>query len=146
MRKNTASHQTVRHDSARQYREASRRPHPTVVRVLPTKSRPVLPASNRTADPTQRRIWIALQATLFLVGVVLVGLLLFWPAVGIALMWNFLIPIAPGLVTIAPGLWRNICPMATMHMLPYKLGLSRSLRMPEWGAVALGLTSVTLLF
>jgi hypothetical protein len=117
-----------------------------VVRVFPTKSRPVLPASSRTADPKQRRIWVALQATLFLVGVALVGLLLFWPEAGIALMWNFLIPIAPALVTIAPGLWRNICPMATMHMLPHKLGLSRSIRMPEWGAVALSLTSVMLLF
>ncbi|HTO62011.1 MAG TPA: ferredoxin [Bradyrhizobium sp.] len=83
---------------------------------------------------------------MLLVGVVLVNLLLFWPAAGIALMWNFLIPVAPGLVTIAPGLWRNICPMATFHMLPQKLGLARNMRMPPWGAAALGLTSVMLLF
>jgi len=83
---------------------------------------------------------------MLLVGVVLVALLLFWPTAGIALMWNFLIPVAPGLVTIAPGLWRNICPMATFHMLPQKLGLARNLRMPAWGAAALSLTSVTLLF
>jgi len=80
------------------------------------------------------------------VGVLLIGLLLLWPAAGIGLMWNFLIPVAPALVTIAPGLWRNICPMATFHMLPQKLGIARNIRMPERGAAALGLLSVILLF
>ena len=80
------------------------------------------------------------------VGVVLIGLLLFWPAAGIGLMWNLLIPIAPALVTISPGLWRNICPMATFHMLPNKMGISRNIRMPEWGAASLAVISVTLLF
>jgi hypothetical protein len=83
---------------------------------------------------------------MLIVGVALIGLLLFWPPAGIALMWNFLIPVAPGLVTIAPGLWRNICPMATFHMLPQKLGFARNMRMAEWGAAALSLTSVILLF
>ncbi|WP_244425101.1 ferredoxin [Bradyrhizobium sp. STM 3843] len=89
---------------------------------------------------------MTLQSVMFTVGVVLVGLLLFWPAAGIGLMWNFLIPVAPALVTISPGLWRNVCPMATMHMLPQKLGISRNIRMPEWGAASLGLISVILLF
>ncbi len=80
------------------------------------------------------------------VGVVLIGLLLFWPAAGIALMWGFLIPVAPGLVTIAPGLWRNICPMATFHMLPQKLGIAQNRRMPEWGAAALSTVGLILLF
>jgi hypothetical protein len=89
---------------------------------------------------------VALQAGMLSVGVVLIGLLLFWPAAGIGLMWNFLIPVAPALVTISPGLWRNICPMATFHMLPQKLGIAQNIRMPERGAAALGLISVILLF
>jgi ferredoxin len=36
--------------------------------------------------------------------------------------------------------------MATFHMLPQKLGISRNIRMPEWGAAALGLIGVILLF
>lgn len=142
---NNNANRSFRHHSSSAYRRASR-PDIAVVRVSPTTYRPVLPASSRTVDPKHRRIWAALQAGMFLVGVTLIGLLLFWPAAGIALMWNFLIPVAPALVTIAPGLWRNICPMATFHMLPQKLGLARNLRMPEWGAAALGLTGVILLF
>jgi hypothetical protein len=144
MRKHTAA-QTFSHNSQRPYREASRQPNMTI-RVSPTKYRPMAPANSRTVDPRHRRIWVTLQAVMLLVGVVLVALLLFWPVVGIALMWNFLIPVAPALVTIAPGLWRNICPMATFHMLPQKLGLARNIRMPEWGAAALGLIGMILLF
>jgi hypothetical protein len=143
---NNKAAQTFRHASPRRDRRTSRPPSLTIVRVSPTQYRPVLPANGRTVDPKHRRIWAVLQAAMLLVGVVLVGLLLFWPEAGIALMWNFLIPIAPGLVTIAPGLWRNICPMATFHLLPQNLGITRNIRMPEWGAAALGVTSVTLLF
>src|SRR5206468_5121280 len=127
-------------------REASPRPSIVAVRVLPTKYRPALIANSRTVDPKSRRIWVALQAALLLVGVILVGLLLVWPDAGIALMWNLLIPVAPALVTIAPGVWRNICPLATFHLLPQKLGIAHNIRIPRWGAAALGLVSVILLF
>ena len=140
----------IRSQTFRQYsswRDQDIYRQPAIVRVSPTKYSPLAPASSsRTVGPKGRRIWIALQAVMLTVGVALVALLLFWPDVGIALMWNLLIPVAPGLVTIAPGLWRNICPMATVHMLPQKLGLSQNIRMPEWGAAALGTISVTLLF
>lgn len=145
MQQNTAR-RTIRHASARQYREASPQPDIAVVRVLPTTYRPLVPSNSRTVSPEARPVWIALQAALLLVGVVLVGLLLFRPAAGIAVMWNLLIPAAPALVTIAPGLWRNICPMATFHMLPHKLGIAQNIRMPEWGAAALSLISIVLLF
>lgn len=58
-------------------------------------------------------------------GVVLVGLLLSRPAAGLTVLWNVLIPIAPALLVVAPGLWRNICPMATVSLLPQRLGWSR---------------------
>jgi len=144
MQKHTAT-QTFSHNPSRRSRETSRQPN-MAVRVSPSKYRPLSPANSRTVDPKHRPIWLTLQAIMLLVGVALVGLLIFWPALGIALMWNLLIPVAPALVTIAPGLWRNICPMATFHMLPQKLGIAQNIRMPEWGAAALGLISVILLF
>src|SRR5262249_26505859 len=140
-----STNRSFRDDKSRFCREASSRPRSAVVRVAPTRPRPELPAGSRTPGPKARRVWVALQTTVLLVGVVLVAFLLLWPAAGIALMWNVLIPVAPGLVTIAPGLWRNICPMATFHMLPQKLGLARNIRMPTWGAAALSLASMTLL-
>lgn len=142
---NNSARQSAKFESPRQRRGSFSQPN-MAVRVAPTRYSPKSASSSRTVSPKSRRVWVALQSVMFTVGVVLVGLLLFWPAAGIALMWNFLIPIAPALVTISPGLWRNVCPMATMHMLPQKLGISRNIRMPEWGAAGLGLISVILLF
>jgi len=134
-----------RHNSALQDREASPQPG-TIVRISPTKYSRTLPANSRTVGPKERIIWVILQAVLLLVGVALVGLLLFWQDAGLALMWYLLIPSAPALVAIAPGAWRNICPMATVHMLAQKVGIARNMRMPEWGAATLGWISTILLF
>jgi hypothetical protein len=144
--KNDSNSKAFRHNPSRQHRKTPPPADMAVVQVSPTRYSPKLPAGSRTVGPRARPIWTALQASMLLVGVTLVGLLLFWPDAGLALMWSLLIPAVPALVTIAPGLWRNICPMATFHMLPQRLGIARNMRMPEWGAAALGLISMTLLF
>jgi Fe-S-cluster-containing hydrogenase component 2 len=74
---------------------------------------------------SQRNYWPAAQYIVLLAGVLLVATLLLRPAVGLLIMWNVLIPIAPALIVVAPGLWRNICPMATFSLLPRNLKLSR---------------------
>ena len=61
-------------------------------------------------------------------------------------MWNIFIPAAPALVTVAPGLWRNICPMSTFSLLPKQFGLSLRTKMPEGLAAWLGLASVIALY
>jgi hypothetical protein len=77
---------------------------------------------------------------LLVVGVAAVGLLLFLPNIGLKVFWNVLIPVAPITVVLLPGLWRNICPMGTLSLLPRRLGISRDFMMPRawvgWMAVA----------
>ena len=102
--------------------------------------------NGRNLSPRARALWNAAQYVLLLGGLALVWLLMAQPAVGIAIMWNILIPAAPALVTILPGLWRNICPMATFSLLPRRFGLSRRAKMPEHLAAWLGLASVVALF
>lgn len=53
-----------------------------------------------------------------------------------SLFWALLLPIAPLIFFLAPGIWRNICPLATMNQLPRLLGFSRTLDLPAWAAVA----------
>lgn len=85
-------------------------------------------------------IWRVLQYVLLAAGVSVVALLVFFPAAGLIIFWNVLIPVAPLTVVLLPGLWRNICPMATVSMLPRQLGISRDLRVPKhwlgWMAAA----------
>lgn len=95
--------------------------------------------------------WRGLQAVFFLVGAFITGALFFAPALGLHLLWNVLIPVAPALLIVAPGVWRNVCPMGTVSLLPRHLGLSKRRKIPEatqgWlavGALALLLIIVPL--
>jgi len=70
-------------------------------------------------------VWKIAQVLLWLIGVVLVALLLFREEIGIMLFWNLLIPIAPAILVVFPGVWRNICPMSSTALLPKKLKLTK---------------------
>jgi len=81
--------------------------------------------NDRALTSASLGVWRGAQYVVLLAGVALVGALFYQPAVGINIMWNVLIPVAPALIVVAPGLWRNICPMATLSLLPRRLGFSR---------------------
>ena len=83
--------------------------------------------------------WHRVQAVLLVAGVVLEGTLIVRPEIGVIILWNVLIPVAPALLVIAPGLWRNICPMATLSLLPRYLCLSHELVPSRWAADLLAL-------
>ncbi|MBE7492573.1 MAG: hypothetical protein HS108_12560 [Planctomycetes bacterium] len=79
------------------------------------------------AVPTRATLttWHMAQTVLLAVGTALVLLLLLRPTLGLYLLWDVLIPVAPLLLAVAPGIWRNICPLGTFSLLPRRLGLSR---------------------
>jgi len=70
------------------------------------------------------KIWRDVQLALVLVGLAIVTALIFAPALGLNLFWNLIIPLAPAIFALIPGIWRNICPMATISLLPRHFGLS----------------------
>ena len=80
--------------------------------------------------PTTRLFWRALQTVFFAVGALILVTLFVAPDLGLHLLWNVLIPVAPALLVLAPGLWRNVCPMGTASMLPYHAGASRRRPIP----------------
>lgn len=83
--------------------------------------------------------WRLAQVIVWLVGFLLLHQLLFAPTRGIHLFWNILIPVAPALLVLATGVWRNICPLAFAALLPRRLGLSqrRSLSLRQSGRLQL---------
>ena len=83
-----------------------------------------------------RNYWRSAQYLVLIAGVALVAALLLQPGVGLLILWNVLIPVAPALIVVAPGLWRNICPMATFSFLPRRFGISRR-KIPARRMVAL---------
>ena len=66
------------------------------------------------------------------------------PQLGLLLFWGLAIPLVPALLVVAPGLWRQICPMAALNQLPRALKRGRALELPAglkgWAfAIALAL-------
>src|SRR3712207_5767259 len=72
------------------------------------------------------------------------------PEDGLDLLWNVVVPVLPLVWLLAPGLWRNVCPMAAMNQVPRVLRITRAAPLPrflERHGYALGLVAfLALLF
>jgi hypothetical protein len=102
--------------------------------------------STAAVTPTNAfRTWKVVQAIFWLIGWTLLFLLLFFPSLGVALFWNVLIPIAPALLVVATGVWRNVCPLSTTSLLPDKLGLSMRKKLTSGQRNTLNLVGVIVL-
>jgi len=82
----------------------------------------------------------------WLVGIAILFCLLFYPTIGIHLLWNILIPIAPALLVVATGLWRNICPIASTALFPRHINISRQFKLTSKQQALLGFIAVLLLY
>lgn len=79
------------------------------------------------AGPGRRSLWRAAQAAALAGTLALIGALFTVPDVALRVLWDMAIPVLPAVFLISPGLWRNICPLATLNMLPSRLGGRRVL-------------------
>lgn len=61
-------------------------------------------------------------------GLAVAGLLT--PPAALTLFWGLFVPLAPLVFLIAPGLWRNVCPLATLNQLPRRFGFGRDWTLP----------------
>lgn len=75
-------------------------------------------------------------------GLALIACLVVAPALGLNLLWNLLIPLAPALLVVATGLWRNLCPLGTTALLPERLGWSLGWKLSPGARAWLGLVAV----
>lgn len=75
--------------------------------------------------------WRVAQVILAVAGVALLPTLIWLPDLGIVLFWNILIPVAPAVFVLIPGVWRNICPMAIAGLLPRHFGRSKKKAMSQ---------------
>jgi nitrite reductase (NADH) large subunit len=74
-------------------------------------------------------IWPALRVLCLAGTFCVIGLDVVYPRVGLALFWNGLIAYLPLLFLVAPGVWRNVCPMAMLGGLPRRLGKAGTRRL-----------------
>ncbi len=62
--------------------------------------------------------WRAAQVVGVAATLALVTALVWKPSVALAVLWDVAIPLVPASLLISPALWRNVCPLATLNMLP----------------------------
>lgn len=90
--------------------------------------------------------WRIVQIAVWTVGAYIFFNLIFFPSLGIHLFWNILIPVAPALLVVAVGVWRNICPMASTALLPRHFGISKRKKLKIAQTGNLNLIGLVLLF
>jgi NADPH-dependent 2,4-dienoyl-CoA reductase/sulfur reductase-like enzyme/ferredoxin len=88
--------------------------------------RPLFPNYMQMTPRVPRRVWDALRVLSILAGLALCVSLIAWPSVGLFALWGVLVPLLPLLFFIAPGLWRNICPLAASNQVPRRFGFTRA--------------------
>ena len=76
--------------------------------------------------------WRAIRAGSLVAALVVAGLLVAAPGTGLFVMWKVVIPLLPLTFMVAPGLWRNICPLAASNQTPRVLGITKALNPPAW--------------
>lgn len=95
---------------------------------------------------SSKLIWRIAQLLVWLIGMIILFCLFFYPTIGIHLFWNILIPIAPALLVVATGLWRNICPMASTALFSRHANLSKQMKLPPKQQALLGLIAIIILY
>lgn len=76
--------------------------------------------------------WHAVRAVSVLAYVALVIGLFIRPAGALFAFFKIIVPLLPILFFVAPGLWRNLCPLAAANQAPRVLGFTRGLTPPAW--------------
>ncbi len=74
--------------------------------------------------------WWVMRIATFAVMLAVIWLVATQPAKGFALFWKVMIPSLPLLFAVAPGIWRQVCPMAFLNQLPRTFGFSQERTLP----------------
>jgi nitrite reductase (NADH) large subunit len=99
------------------------------------RRRPALPPfPNYTQIPPllSVRAWWVVRAAVFAATLTVVALLWVDPPLGLRIFWGIAIPLLPIFFFLAPGVWRNICPLASSNQLPRALNWTRAMTPPAW--------------
>src|SRR3954452_6033505 len=95
---------------------------------------PAIGFPNYTQIPSRIpvKVWHALRAGSLVGGLVVAALLIAVPDTGLFVMWRVVIPSLPLLFMVAPGIWRNLCPLAASNQTPRALKITKAITAPNW--------------
>ncbi|WP_199742749.1 FAD-dependent oxidoreductase [Nocardia stercoris] len=121
----------------------------TAERVLgidPTGTRNLFPSFTDLPSRIPLRLWQIARLVSVVAYLAVVVALFVRPAGGLFVFFGIVVPLLPGLFLIAPGLWRNICPLAATNQVPRLFGFTLAKNPPEWLYSRGYLVAITLFF
>src|SRR3954454_11050887 len=98
---------------------------------VPRRSESMFPAYTEMRTRVPLRVWQAVRIVSVLAYLALCVALFVRPAGGLFVFFGVIVPLLPITFFVAPGLWRNICPLAAANQVPRVLGFTRALTTPE---------------
>ncbi|WP_018603701.1 FAD-dependent oxidoreductase [Mycobacterium sp. 155] len=103
-----------------------------VLGIDPTGERDLFPAYTELPARLPLRVWQAIRVLSIVGYFALIATLFVYPSVGLFVFFGVVVPLLPLLFLVAPGFWRNICPLAATNQIPRVLGFGRALDPPDW--------------
>jgi NADPH-dependent 2,4-dienoyl-CoA reductase/sulfur reductase-like enzyme/ferredoxin len=95
-------------------------------------SEPAFPAYTELPHRMPRAVWYGIRVVSVAAYLALCVALFVRPAGGLFWLFKVVVPLLPILFFVAPGLWRNICPLAASNQTPRLFGFTRGLTAPRW--------------
>ncbi len=90
-----------------------------------------------------RFLWTGARVTALVGLLALVTGALVQPGATLPLFWNVVLPLVPASLLVSPGLWRGVCPVATLSMWSSRPGAPRIAELPSR---SIDVAAVALLF
>jgi NADPH-dependent 2,4-dienoyl-CoA reductase/sulfur reductase-like enzyme/ferredoxin len=90
--------------------------------------------ANYTKRPAvlPRAFWLSARVVVLLGTFGICALLLIRPALALMLWWRLIVPVLPLVLVLAPGIWRQVCPMAFLNQMPRATKTSLGKDLPPW--------------
>jgi NADPH-dependent 2,4-dienoyl-CoA reductase/sulfur reductase-like enzyme/ferredoxin len=111
-----------------------------------TEAKPAFQNYTQLPKHIQIPMWWGIRIVTVTLMFVLIVVLFVKPNTGLYLFWKVIIPLLPLLFFIAPGVWRNLCPLAAANQTPRVLGFTRGLTAPKWLLDNAYIVSIVLFF
>jgi nitrite reductase (NADH) large subunit len=99
---------------------------------LPAPGQPVFRNYTELPRRLPAAAWRAVRVISVLTYAALVCGLFISPAGALFAFFKIIVPLLPIVFFVAPGMWRNICPLAAVNQAPRVLGFTRALTPPNW--------------
>jgi nitrite reductase (NADH) large subunit len=117
-----------------------------VLGIDPTGEKDLFPSYTELPTRVRPWVWQAVRVGSIAVYLAVIVTMFVRPAAGLFIFFGVIVPLWPILFLVAPGLWRNICPLAAANQIPRVSGFSRALNPPDWLRERGYLIAVTLFF